>query len=117
MRKTKNVRTKTIQRKSWKQEVTHNWPLYVLVTPAIILALIFSYIPMGGLVMAFQNYKPWLGIGKSEFIGWENFRQIFMFKESYQAIINTVIIAVSKMVFGLIVPVAGGLSRRWQPSL
>ena len=102
-------KTKKPHRKSWKQEAAHNWPLYVLVAPAVILAVVFSYIPMGGLVMAFQNYKPWLGISGSEFIGWDNFKQIFMFKESYQAIINTVIIAVSKMVFGLIVPVVMAL--------
>lgn len=55
--------------------------------------------------MAFQNYKPWLGIFGSEFAGLDNFRQIFEFRESYQAIINTLIIAVSKIVLGLIVPV------------
>lgn len=55
--------------------------------------------------MAFQNYKPWLGIFRSEFVGMDNFRQIFEFKESYQAIINTLIIAVSNIMLGLIVPV------------
>ena len=59
----------------------------------------------GWLVMAFQNYKPWLGITGSEFVGLDNFKQIFEFKESYQAIINTFIIAVSKMVLGLIFPI------------
>ena len=88
-----------------KKEVAHCWPLYVLLLPSVILALIFCYAPMFGLVMAFQNYKPWLGITRSEFIGWDNFRQIFAFKESYQAIINTFIIAVSKIVLGLIVPI------------
>ena len=76
-------------KRTWKQEVKRNWPLYVLVSPAIILAIIFCYIPMGGLVMAFQNYKPWLGITGSEFVGMANFKQIFAFQESYQAIINT----------------------------
>ena len=79
--------------------------MYVMLLPAIILALIFCYAPMGGLVMAFQNYKPWLGITGSEFVGLDNFKQIFEFKESYQAIINTFIIAVSKMVLGLIFPI------------
>lgn len=51
-----------------RKQPAHNWPLYVLVAPAVILAVIFCYIPMGGLVMAFQNYKPWLGISKSEFV-------------------------------------------------
>lgn len=88
-----------------KKEVQRSWPMYVMFLPAIILALIFCYAPMGGLVMAFQNYKPWLGITGSEFVGLDNFKQIFEFKESYQAIINTFIIAVSKMVLGLIFPI------------
>lgn len=88
-----------------KREVQHSWPMYVMLLPAIILALIFCYAPMGGLIMAFQNYKPWLGITGSEFVGLDNFKQIFEFKESYQAIINTFIIAVSKMVLGLIFPI------------
>ena len=88
-----------------KKEVQRSWPMYVMLLPAIILALIFCYAPMGGLVMAFQNYKPWLGITGSKFVGLDNFKQIFEFKESYQAIINTFIIAVSKMVLGLIFPI------------
>ena len=88
-----------------KKEVQHSWPMYMMLLPAIILALIFCYAPMGGLIMAFQNYKPWLGITGSEFVGLDNFKQIFEFKESYQAIINTFIIAVSKMVLGLIFPI------------
>ena len=88
-----------------KKEVQRSWPMYVMLLPAIILALIFCYAPMGGLDMAFQNYKPWLGITGSEFVGLDNFKQIFEFKESYQAIINTFIIAVSKMVLGLIFPI------------
>lgn len=88
-----------------KKEVQHSWPMYVMLLPAIILALIFNYAPMGGLIMAFQNYKPWLGITGSEFVGLDNFKQIFEFRESYQAIINTFIIAVSKMVLGLIFPI------------
>ena len=88
-----------------KKEVQRSWPMYVMLLQAIILALIFCYAPMGGLVMAFQNYKPWLGITGSEFVGLDNFKQIFEFKESYQAIINTFIIAVSKMVLGLIFPI------------
>lgn len=88
-----------------KKEVQHSWPMYIMLLPAIILALIFCYAPMGGLIMAFQNYKPWLGITGSEFVGLDNFKQIFEFKESYQAILNTFIIAVSKMVLGLIFPI------------
>ena len=99
-------------RKTWRQEIRHNWPLYLLIAPAFVFALIFCYLPMGGLVMAFQNYKPWLGILGSEFVGLENFRQIFEFQESYQAIINTLIIAVSKIILFEEFPPAGGGRRR-----
>ena len=77
----------------------------MLILPSFVLAIIFCYVPMGGLVMAFQDCKPWLGITGSQFVGMDNFRQIFEFKESYQAIINTLIIAVSKIILGLIVPI------------
>ncbi len=96
-------------KKGWKQEAAHNWPLYVMVLPSFVLAVIFCYVPMGGLVMAFQDYKPWLGISGSQFVGMDQFKQIFMFKESYQAIINTLIIAVAKIIFGLIVPIVMAL--------
>lgn len=96
-------------KKGWQQEISHNWPLYVLILPSLVLAVIFCYIPMGGLIMAFQDYKPWLGIRGSQFVGMDQFKQIFMFKESYQAIINTLIIAVAKIIFGLIVPIVMAL--------
>ncbi|GIO43333.1 protein lplB [Paenibacillus apis] len=89
----------------WKKEIKKNWPLYVLCVPAFLFVCIFSYGPMAGLVMAFQDYKPWLGIGSSEWIGLENFARIFEYKESMQAISNTLIIAVSKIIVGIIVPI------------
>lgn len=90
---------------SWSMEIKRNWPLYVLCLPAFIFVLIFSYGPMGGIVIAFQNYKPWLGILHSEWIGLENFSRIFQYDESIQAIINTLIIAVIKIIAGIIVPI------------
>lgn len=107
---TVNKQKKKVKRKRpWRKEFQRNWPLYVLLLPALVCVIIFNYAPMGGLVMAFQNYKPWLGILGSEFIGLENFRRIFEFPESYQAIINTIIIAVWKIVLGLVVPVITAL--------
>lgn len=100
---------KKITSRGWKQKIRHNGPFYILLLPSIVLAIIFCYIPMCGLVMAFQNYKPWLGIAGSEFVKLENFKQIFMFKQSYQAIINTLIIAIAKIICGLIVPIVMAL--------
>lgn len=103
----KVVKAKKIKgkRKTFRQELKTTWPLYVLIIPSLIFVIIFNYAPMGGLVMAFQNYKPWNGILGSEFVGLENFRMIFQYDESRQAIINTVIIAVGKIILGIFFPV------------
>ncbi|MDQ0169812.1 ABC transporter permease [Paenibacillus tundrae] len=80
------------------------WPFHVMLLPAIIFLIIFSYVPMGGIVMAFQNYKPWLGISGSDWVGLDNFRYLFEREDSLQVIWNTLIIAVLKLIFNLCVP-------------
>ncbi|WP_340010933.1 ABC transporter permease subunit [Paenibacillus sp. FSL H7-0690] len=96
---------KKSRKNPWKKEIRKNWPLYVLCIPALVFVLIFAYGPMVGLVMAFQDYKPWLGITGSTWIGWDNFARIFQYKEATQSIINTLIIAVIKIIVGIIVPI------------
>ncbi len=99
------IRKKKTYRTPWRTELKKNWPLYVLCIPALVFVLVFSYAPMGGVIIAFQDYKPWLGILGSEWIGLDNFRRIFEYQESIQAIYNTVIIAVIKILVGIIVPI------------
>lgn len=91
---------------NWKREIKKSWPLYLLCLPSLICVIVFAYTPMVGLIMAFQDYKPWLGMLNSSWIGFENFERIFQFQESKQAIVNTLIIAVSKIIVGTIVPIA-----------
>jgi len=81
-----------------------NWQFHLMLLPAMIFLIIFSYIPMGGIVMAFQDYKPWQGISGSQWVGLDNFRYLFEREDSVQVIWNTLIIAVLKLVFNLIVP-------------
>ena len=109
MAKTASAKKKAPSSLAAELRLGQNWPLYVMLIPSIVLAIIFCYIPMGGLIMAFQDYKPWLGFTGSQFVGLRNFQQIFMFKESYQAILNTLIIAISKIICGLVVPIVVAL--------
>ena len=51
--------------------------LYWLILPSLIFILIFNYIPMGGLIIAFQDYSFTRGIWGSEWIGFENFTDFF----------------------------------------
>lgn len=82
-----------------------NWPLHLLVAPVVIFAIIFNYIPMLGNIMAFQEYKPWLGIMESEWVGLQHFISIFEFEQSRQVIWNTLVISSLKITIGLLVPI------------
>ncbi|MDF2921718.1 MAG: protein lplB [Paenibacillaceae bacterium] len=80
-----------------------------MLLPAVVAAIIFRYAPMPGIVMAFQDFKPWLGIGSSPWVGWDNFSMIFSMRDSVQVITNTLLISTMKIIFGLIVPVTFAL--------
>lgn len=84
--------------------ITKAWPLHLMLMPAVIVVFIFVYLPMGGLIMAFQDFKPALGFFKSPWVGMEQFRFMFEYPDSKQVIINTVFIAGFKILSNLIVP-------------
>lgn len=81
------------------------YPLHIMLLPGVIVTLIYAYGPMAGLVMAFQQFEPLSGFFKSEFIGLDNFRYVFNLPDFTQVLWNTLIIAILKMVFSLIVPI------------
>ncbi|MFD2611328.1 ABC transporter permease [Paenibacillus gansuensis] len=82
-----------------------NGILYVMLLPGIFLTLLFHYLPMGGLVIAFQDFKPWLGFTKSPWVGLDHFRTAFERPDSVQVIWNTFLIASLKITANLIVPI------------
>jgi putative aldouronate transport system permease protein len=81
------------------------WPLHILLMPAFVLAFIFNYIPMSGIVIAFQEYKPWLGIAHSPWVRLDQFHYLFSFPDSKQVIANTLIIASMKIGAQMFIPV------------
>lgn len=85
----------------WKRE----WPLHLMLVPGIVLVLIFSYIPMAGIMMAFQKYVPNKGLFGSPFIGLKNFQLLMDYPDIGRIFFNTVYIAVMKIAAGMIVPV------------
>jgi len=80
------------------------WPLHLMLLPALAGLVVFNYVPLGGIVMAFMDYKPWLGFDHSPWIGLGHFRALFEREDSLQVIWNTLIISVFKIVFNLLVP-------------
>ncbi len=77
---------------------------YFMLVPGFVWLVLFSIIPMFGVVMAFQNFNPVDGILKSEFVGLDNFRYMFQMSDTKQVFINTIIIAVGKLIGNLFVP-------------
>jgi putative aldouronate transport system permease protein len=77
---------------------------FMLLVP-FLMVLIYRYIPMVGIVLAFKTYRARYGIFGSPWVGLENFRILFGMPGFVDAIRNTVVIALSKIVLGIVVPV------------
>ncbi|WP_409978377.1 ABC transporter permease [Anoxybacteroides tepidamans] len=80
-----------------------------MLLPAIVVVFIFQYIPMFGLVMAFQDYEPWLGFLNSSWVGLEHFKTMFEYEDARQVIWNTLVISILKIIFNLAVPLTFAL--------
>ena len=79
-------------------------PIYLMLLPGCILTFIFCYIPMVGIVVAFENYNSYKGFFDQEWVGLDNFRYLFALPDFFPAIRNTLLIASMKIVLGIFVP-------------
>ena len=89
------------------KDLKTQWPLHVMLLPAVILLLIFSYYPMIGIIIAFQDYVPskgWDIFFKSEWVGLENFTYIMKMPGFWRSMGNTVTIAIQKIVSNIFAP-------------
>lgn len=97
------------KRSNLKRNLKKTLPLHLLILPALVLTILFQYVPMFGLVIAFQDYKPWLGFFGSEWVGLSHFRELFLFDDTVSVIWNTFIIAVLKISIGMVFPIVFAL--------
>jgi len=74
---------------------------HLMLFPGILLLLIFSIYPMFGIVIAFQDFSPAKGFWGSEWIGLENFKYMLEIPDSKRVFLNTIFIAVMKIVANL----------------
>lgn len=73
-------------------------PYHLMLAPGMLFLLLFHIVPMGGLIMAFQNYVPIKGLLGSDFVGLKNFQRLFRLPTFWNVLKNTVVISVSKLV-------------------
>ncbi|RAV21392.1 sugar ABC transporter permease [Paenibacillus contaminans] len=76
-----------------------------MLVPGIVYFLVFKYLPMWGLVVAFQNYQPFLGITGSEWAGFRHFDRFFSDPEFFKLFRNTALLAVYNIVFFFPLPI------------
>jgi putative aldouronate transport system permease protein len=81
------------------------WDLQLMVVPAIIFIFIFSYIPMYGALMAFQNYNIFKGFWDSPWVGLKNFDMFFHSRDFWPVMRNTLVISLLKLLIGFPAPI------------
>ena len=86
--------------------VKQHWELYVIfLLPALALTLIFKYIPMGGILIAFQDYNPFKGVMGSKWVGLKHFTRFLTSPDFLGYLANTLKLSVYSLLWGFPVPI------------
>lgn len=94
-----------LKRKSKLVRFLKQWDLQLMVIPALLLIFVFSYIPMYGVLTAFQDYSIFKGFLDSPWSGFKHFEMFFHAPEFERVMRNTIIISVLKLLFGFPAPI------------
>lgn len=103
--KSRTAQTSSAHLKKMLAYLGRNKYLYLLLLPALAFYFIFCYMPMGGILISFQNYMPAFGISGSEWVGLEHFQRLFHSNDFYRLFRNTVLISFYKLVFYFPMPI------------
>ena len=79
--------------------------IYLLFLPVVIWYVIFCYVPMGGIVIAFKNFKILKGISGSKWVGLDNYAYLFSLPSFHQAVKNTIVMGIQRLVFAFPLPI------------
>ena len=91
--------------RSLKKDAIRNKYVYFMAFPVLAYYILFHYLPMGGLVMAFQDYSLVRGVSGSTFVGFDNFISFFTNFQFPRLIRNTLTISVAEIIFGFPAPI------------
>ena len=90
---------------SFTTRLRRDAPLLLMTIPAVLLLMVFAYLPMLGNVIAWQDYSPYVGIRESPFVGWANFVRVFNNPQFLHAVGNTLVITLFQLVFYFPIPI------------
>lgn len=91
------------------KKVKKNKTLLMMLVPPVIFVIVFSYIPMAGIVVAFKNYNYYDGFFRSPWVGFDNFRYLFVTGKIWELTRNTLLYNMAFIFFGLIFEVGFAL--------
>ena len=97
--------TVKLRRKRFVRGILVNWQLYLFVLPAIAYFIIFQYVPMYGVQIAFKDYKTSLGFWGSKWVGFKHFIRFFNSYYFITIIRNTLTITTLSLIVGFPVPI------------
>lgn len=83
-----------------------HWQLYVIfILPAVLLTIIFRYVPMGGVMIAFTEYNPIQGIMGSEWVGLDHFKRFLSSPDFMRYLMNTLKLSIFGLLWGFPAPI------------
>ena len=95
----------TVKKHMWHKKYINNLDLILMALPGLVAFIVFAYMPMVGLLAAFQDFKILDGILGSDWVGVENFAKLFLGRDFPRALRNTFTISLLKLLVGFPVPV------------
>ncbi len=99
-----------MKKNSILQDLVKNKWLYIMFLPVFIWYIVFSYAPMGGMVIAFQKYNIYKGLMHSPFVGFENFQRFFQDPYFFRLLRNTILLNLYGLLWGFPIPIIMALA-------
>ena len=100
---------KSVSKRTWRGKMTYvkkNWQLYLFfLMPGLLLTIIFKYLPMGGLLIAFEDYNVIKGVLGSPWVGLEYFRRFLSSPDFMNYLMNTLKLSIYGLLWGFPVPI------------
>lgn len=90
---------------AWMRHMARYKWLYIFLIPGCLYLLVFKYVPMFGIVIAFKDFSLVRGIWASPWIGFENFQYLFQSADFYKVLRNSLILSSYHIVFGFPAPI------------
>jgi putative aldouronate transport system permease protein len=112
------LRARRTRRETVLRDLKRNRHVYFMLVPVLLYYVVFHYLPMYGVIIAFQDFNPIRGVFGSKWVGLQNFQDFFSSVYFGRLIFNTIAINVLDLVFGFPAPIVLALlinELRWNP--